>query len=130
MMEQYSNYTVEVEGETLHLNGLHTRGENIADNGGVIEAYRAYQQYVLEEGEEPVLPALGYSQNQLFWISVGHKSCTVYRPEALRHRVLTAPHAPERYRVNGPLSNIHQFARDWNCPLGSPMNPVKKCRVW
>ena len=32
--------------------------------------------------------------------------------------------------MNGPMSNLIEFSKDFNCPLGSPMNPIKKCKVW
>ena len=83
-----------------------------------------------DNGPEPVLPALGYSQRQLFWLSGASVWCSVYRPAALKNQVLTDPHSPAVYRVNGPFSNSPQFAEDWNCPVGSPMNPAKKCSVW
>merc|ERR550517_983299 len=130
IIDQYGNYTIEVDGETINVNGINTQGENIADNGGVKEAYRAYQQYVADHGMEPVLPALGYSQKQLFWLAGASVWCSVYRPAALKNQVLTDPHAPASYRVNGPFSNLPEFAKDWNCPAGSPMNPAKKCSVW
>ena len=103
---------------------------DISVTGGVKEAYRAYQQYVTDHGEESVLPALGYTQAQLFWLSGASVWCSVSRPAALKSQVLTDPHSPSSYRVNGPASNLPEFARDWNCPVGSPMNPVEKCRVW
>ena len=112
------------------MNGINTQGENIADNGGVKEAYRAYQQYEEDHGTEAVLPGLGYSQSQLFWLSGASVQCSVQQPAALKNQVVTDPHSPAVYRVNGPFSNLPQFARDWNCPAGSPMNPVKKCTVW
>ena len=45
-------------------------------------------------------------------------------------QIETGAHAPGRYRILGPLSNNEDFARDFNCPLGSLMNPEKKCKVW
>ena len=45
-------------------------------------------------------------------------------------QIETGAHSPGRYRILGPLSNNEDFARDFNCPVGSPMNPEKKCKVW
>jgi neprilysin len=77
IIEQYGNYTEPNVG--LNLNGINTQGENIADNGGVITAYRAYQKWVEKNGEEPKLPGLNFSPNQLFWISLAQTWCSVYR---------------------------------------------------
>ena len=112
------------------MNGINTQGENIADNGGLKEAYRAYQQYEEDHGTESVLPALGYSQSQLFWLAAASVWCSVYSPDDLKDRVLTGTHSPNSFRVNGPFSNQPEFAQDWKCPAGSPMNPAKKCSVW
>jgi len=130
IIDQYGNYTVDVNGETINLNGVTTQGENIADHGGVKESIRAYDRLIARTGPEPRLPGLPYSQNQLFWLSGGAMWCQVSRPEALKEYILTDPHSPARFRINGPFSNMVEFARDWNCPAGSPMNPEKKCRVW
>ncbi|KAL1449213.1 hypothetical protein WDU94_000430 [Cyamophila willieti] len=67
-IEQYGNYSVpEVN---MSLNGINTQGENIADNGGIKEAYNAYNVWVSRHGEEPRLPGLQqYSPRQMFWIS-------------------------------------------------------------
>jgi hypothetical protein len=62
--DQYSNYSMEVDGETLHLNGINTQGENIADNGGIKVALRcvhllmAYYYYILYVSKFIILPAL------------------------------------------------------------------------
>ncbi|EFO15768.1 hypothetical protein LOAG_12742 [Loa loa] len=49
--------------------------------------------------------------------------------EAVR-KLRTSEHSPGSIRVKGPLSNSEDFAKAYNCPLGSPMNPQHKCRVW
>lgn len=56
--------------------------------------------------------------------------CGAMRPEAMRNKLKTAVHSPGRFRVIGTLSNSHDFAREFNCPPGSPMNPKHKCTVW
>lgn len=44
--------------------------------------------------------------------------------------ITTNEHAPDKFRVLGPLSNMRDFAVDYNCPDGSVMNPTKKCEMW
>lgn len=109
---------------------MNTQGENIADNGGIKEAYRAYQQWVTDNGHEQQLPGLNFSPNQLFWISSAHVWCSKYRPETMKLRIITGSHSPVMFRVNGPLSNIEEFSKDWQCKPGSNMNPYHKCTVW
>jgi len=126
---QYSNYSVPAVG--LNLNGINTQGENIADNGGIKEAYRAYQAWVQRNGQsEPVLPGLNYTQNQLFWISAANVWCNKYRPESLKLRILTGVHSPGEFRVRGPFSNMPDFNSDFSCAPTSFMNSANKCHVW
>jgi len=128
---QYSNYKFP-QLDDLHVNGINTQGENIADNGGIKEAYRAYNQWIKTNGAEQILPGLDYSPRQLFWISAANVWCSKARPQALKLSVLTGAHSPDQFRVQGAFSNMPAFARDFNCPIGSKMNPNKdeQCNVW
>merc|ERR1712080_509664 len=118
MIDQYSNYTEKVNDEVIHLNGINTQGENIADTGGLKEAYQAYLRIAKRLGEEPRLPCMNYSHRQLFWLSAARLWCRVDRPEELKKQILTDFHSPARFRVIGPLSNLEEFSKDWGCPLG------------
>ena len=64
-------------------------------------------------------------------VSAANVWCAKYRPKALKLRVLTGVHSPDQFRVQGPFSNMDDFSRDFNCPIGSNMNPPKenKCQV-
>lgn len=128
IVDQYGNYTV-AKG-TMKVNGVNTQGENIADNGGIKEAFKAYQRWVKENGAEAALPGLRYTPQQLFWISAANVWCGKYRPEAMKLRIMSGSHSPPSYRVIGPMSNTPEFAQEFNCAPGTPMNPVKKCSVW
>ena len=33
-------------------------------------------------------------------------------------------------RVLAAVANSEEFSEAFQCPLNSPMNPVKKCKVW
>ena len=123
----------------FQINGINTQGENIADNGGIKEAYRAYIKYATRsragfenwDQVEQRLPGLSqYNVRQLFWLGAANVWCQKSRPESLKLRILTGAHSPSRFRVRGPFANMPQFASDYNCPLGTAMNPVQKCAVW
>ena len=98
--------------------------------GGVKVSYLAYQEWLKQHGPEPMLPKLNYSPLQLFWISSGNIWCIKQRPEVLKELIITDSHSPGEFRVVGPLSNMPEFAKDFNCPVGSKMNPIKKCSIW
>ena len=57
------------------MNGQNTQGENIADNGGVRESFRAYKLSVDAQGPEPKLPGLlDYTPEQMFFLSYAQVS--------------------------------------------------------
>ncbi|XP_039611646.1 endothelin-converting enzyme 1 isoform X3 [Polypterus senegalus] len=126
MVEQYGNYSINNEA----LNGKHTLGENIADNGGLKAAYNAYENWIKKNGEEEVLPALELTNEQLFFVGFAQVWCSVRTPESSHEGVITDPHSPSRYRVIGTVSNSLDFSKHFNCPVGSPMNPRQKCQLW
>lgn len=86
IINQYGNYTEPLTG--LNVRGINTQGENIADNGGIKESYRAYVRWA-EEHHEPQLPGLDFSPRQMFWVSAGQIWCSLYRRESMINRIQT-----------------------------------------
>uniref|UniRef100_A0A673K1C9 Endothelin-converting enzyme 1 n=1 Tax=Sinocyclocheilus rhinocerous TaxID=307959 RepID=A0A673K1C9_9TELE len=125
MVEQYSNYSINKEP----LNGKHTLGENIADNGGLRAAYKAYINWIEKNGEA-TLPALGMTNHQLFFVGFAQVWCSVRTLESSHEGVITDPHSPSRFRVIGTISNSHEFSTHFGCKADSPMNPKRKCELW
>ncbi|XP_070560604.1 endothelin-converting enzyme homolog isoform X2 [Ptychodera flava] len=126
MAEKYSQYTVNGE----HVDGKQTLGENIADNGGLKAAFNAYDSWVEEKGPEAPLPALNLTHRQLFFLGFAQVWCSSSTQASSHLQLLSDPHSPAKYRVIGTLSNSEDFAKYYNCPTGSEMNPAKKCEVW
>jgi len=135
-IDQYSNYSLPelfpiLGEEDSHLNGRNTQGENIADNGGIHETFRAYSRSVEAEGEEPALPGLTqFSPQQMLFISYAQVWCEIQTPESLLGQVLGDVHSPGKFRVIGPLGNSEDFQREFSCPADSPMNREEKCKLW
>ena len=113
---QFNGY---IQVDTFHVNGKLTEGENIADWGGLLTAYDALESRLAREGRPGLIE--GYAPEQRYFIGYAQSWRVHVRPEQLRTRVTVDPHAPERWRINGPLSNIAAFAQAFGCKEGDPM---------
>lgn len=125
-IHQYGIMAVsETENKTYY-----TLNENIADNGGIQTSYKAYLKWIKRNGEEKLLPSISYTPQQLFWISAASMECATYRNEALKFLFSMGQHSLEYFRIMLPFMNSENFAKDFECPEGSLMNPMKKCKIW
>lgn len=113
-----------------------SQSENIADNGGLHLAYEAYlywQQEALRTNQSmkyETLPRFNYNSKQLFFISYAQLWCSDAHPAVRSLQTAIDSHVPGKFRVIGPLSNFEEFSKVFNCPVGSGMNPEKKCFIY
>nr|XP_012563406.1 unnamed protein product [Hydra vulgaris] len=113
-----------------NIKGNVTLGENLADNGGLKASFKAYKMWVEKNGEELMLPGLGKSNDEVFFIAFAQSWCTSKLSNVLIDQINTDVHSPEFDRVRGSVKFNKDFAKIFNCPIGSPMNPEVKCSVW
>jgi putative endopeptidase len=115
LIDQFGGF---VAVDDLHVNGELTLGENIGDLAGLTMAYYALQTAL--EGKNPG-EIDGFTPEQRFFLSWAQGWRKNYRPEALKLQVNTDPHSPAKFRVNGPLANMPEFAAAFSCEEGDPM---------
>jgi putative endopeptidase len=123
IVEQYDKYEA-LPGKFV--NGDATQGENIADLGGVIMGYEAFkktQQYKTNQKIAKLSP------DQRYFLSYGYAWMVNIKKEALAVRLMTDVHAPAKYRINGPLSNIPEFYKTFNVKQGNKMRLQENQRV-
>jgi putative endopeptidase len=123
IVRQFSGY---VAIDNLHVNGELTQGENIADLGGVKLSYAALMKTL---AGKPEVKIDGFTPEQRFFLSFASIWRDNQRAEALKLQVNTDPHSPARLRVNGPLSNLDEFAAAFGVPDGAPMRRAAADRV-
>jgi predicted metalloendopeptidase len=113
----------------VHINGQLTLGENIADMGGVVIAYEAYQRYLKKVGRKIIA---GFTPEERFFLGFGQVEQEAVRPEFRKLTALTDPHADNVWRVNGPLSNFEPFYKTFNIKKGDKLyrDPKSRVQIW
>ena len=114
----------------VNLNGKLTLGENLGDLSGVEAAYAAYKKYTAKHGEPAVID--GLSGDQRFFIAYAQAWQEKDREDAERQQILTDPHSPGKYRVNGVVRNVDAWYKAFNVQPGDKLYlpPEQRVHIW
>jgi predicted metalloendopeptidase len=123
--KQFDGYEVE---KGLHENGKLVEGESIADLGGVTLAYAAFQKSAVGQQRDP--DANGFTPEQRFFLGYAQNWAVNVRPEFARLQTNTDPHPLPKFRANGPLANLAEFAKAFGCKTGDAMVRAQVCKIW
>lgn len=126
IINQFNNF---VAIDTFHVNGQLTQGENIADLGGLnvaLDAYRKTDEYKFNSKID------GFTPVQRFFLGWAQVWRGNERDESLKLLIKSNEHAPNKSRVNCPLSNIPEFWEAFNVQPGDPMRRSEKdlVKIW
>ncbi len=125
--EQFGSYKT---SDGTNLNGKLVLGESIADLGGITIAYQAFLKSI--EGKPRPANIDGFTPEQRFFIGWGVIWAQSQREESERQQALSDSHPLNRFRTNGPLSNLPEFAAAFGCKAGEAMvrDANRRCQVW
>lgn len=128
LVAQYNDFCPLDEGKTC-VNGQLTLGENIGDLGGLSLAYKAYK-LSLNGAEDKVID--GLTGDQRFFMSWAQVWRSKYRDEATRQQLITDPHSPPYYRVNGPVRNLDAWYEAFGITEDHALYlpPEKRIKIW
>lgn len=123
LADQFSSY---VPIDTFHLDGHVSLGENIADLGGVLLGWDAFKLTDAYKKNEPIA---GLSPAKRYFLGYALSWLDQSQPDALRNQVLTDVHAPAKYRVIGPMSDVDAFYETFNVTPANKMYKADSARV-
>ncbi|TSC71085.1 MAG: putative metalloendopeptidase [Parcubacteria group bacterium Gr01-1014_49] len=126
LKKQYNGF---IAIDDMHVNGELTLGENIADLGGVVIAYDAFKRSQKGKKQENID---GLTPDERFFLGFAMAECGHTRPEALKKQVVTDPHSPSIFRVNGPLPHLDAFYEIFGVRRGQKLfRPAKdRVKIW
>ncbi len=123
--DQFSKYEVQ---PNLFINGRLTLGENIGDFAGLTIAYTAFMKSL--EGKPHPADIDGFTAEQRFFLGWAQVWAAKSTAEAERAQVLGDPHSAAKWRVNGPMSNMPEFAKAFGCKVPQKMVRPNACSIW
>jgi len=123
IVEQFNGY---IAVDSLHINGELTQGENIADLGGIMMGYQAFQKTKQYKTNEMIA---GLTPDQRFFLGFALAWMVNQRPESIASQIRSNEHSPPKFRVIGPLSDMPQFYKTFNVKEGDAMWRPDSLRV-
>ncbi|MCC9656962.1 M13 family metallopeptidase [Rhodopirellula sp. JC737] len=126
LVDQYNEFK---PFEDMNVNGELTLGENIGDLGGLSVAYEAYQLSLEGEPAKVIDRLTGDQRFFLGWAQIWRR---LYREPELRKRLITDPHSPSEYRVNGIVRNMDAWYEAFRIDATDPLYlaPDERIRIW
>jgi putative endopeptidase len=126
LKKQFDRYTV---ADGMKVNGALTLGENVADLGGASIAFDAYQLRLAKTDRTDID---GFTPEQRFFLAFALFERENTRPEFQKMQVLTDPHSPGIFRINGPASNLHEFYEAFGVKKGDKLyrTPKDRAKIW
>jgi len=126
LVKQYNDFTV---AGGVHVNGKLTLGENIADLGGLVIGYEAYQRHLKKTGRKMVADM---SSEQRYFLGFAQAERELNRPEGIKTRTLTDPHSPPECRINGPLAHFEPFYEAYSVTKKDKLyrTPKARAKIW
>lgn len=126
VVKQYNGFILL---DSLHVNGALTLGENLADIGGLAIAYDAFKMTKQGQDNEKID---GFTPDQRFFLGFAQAWREKYRDELERTLLNSDPHSPDKFRVNGPVSNFGPFYEAFGVKPGDKLylEPASRASIW
>lgn len=129
LIEQFGDYEV-LPGVALKSDQM--IGEIVGDLTGALIGYRAYQLYLEDHPDEAGLVLDGFTGPQRYWLGLTQKTRMVASEEALRDMALRASHPPVPPAINGVVTNLEEWYRDFGTEEGDALflPESERVRLW
>ena len=92
----------------------------------------ALEAYHHSLGDNPAPVIDGLTGDQRFFLSYAQSWRQKSTDDSIRQQIVSNPHAPVRYRVNGVVRNMDAWYEAFNVKLGDKLflAPENRVRIW